>query len=116
MNLGRPDFCGLAASFGIRAERVRSVSGYAAAVKQARELAEPCLVEVDLDAIGPMNVSYTGTSKPPQAELAQASDHPVHGVAAGVDLVYGHRQSRPEPEGPLAAAESDDVLLTPESG
>ena len=25
VNLGRPDFCGLAASFGIRAERVRSV-------------------------------------------------------------------------------------------
>jgi len=66
VNLGRPDFCGLAASFGIRAERVRSVSGYAAAVKQALELAEPCLVEVDLDAIGPMNVSYTGTSKPPK--------------------------------------------------
>ena len=27
----------------------------------------PCLVEVDLDAIGPVRVNYTGTSKPPKA-------------------------------------------------
>jgi acetolactate synthase-1/2/3 large subunit len=63
--LGHPDFCGLAAAFGIRAERVESIGAYATAVKRALEDRGPCLVEVDLDAIGPMKVSYTGTSKPP---------------------------------------------------
>ena len=66
MNLGRPDFCGLAACFGIRAERVGSVGDYATVVKRALGEREPFLVEVDLDAVGPMKVSYTGTSKPPQ--------------------------------------------------
>jgi len=65
VDLGHPDFCGLAAAFGIRAERVESIGAYATAVKRALEDRGPCLVEVDLDAIGPMKVSYTGTSKPP---------------------------------------------------
>jgi len=66
VDLGRPDFCRLAEAFGIRAERVRSVDSYATAVRGALDERAPCLVEVDLDAIGPMKVSYTGTSKPPK--------------------------------------------------
>ncbi|MGO9334276.1 MAG: thiamine pyrophosphate-binding protein [Acidimicrobiales bacterium] len=68
VDLGRPDFCGLAEAFGIRAERVESVADYATAVKRALEDRRPCLVEVNLDAFGPMKVSYTGTSKPPQPD------------------------------------------------
>ena len=68
VDLGRPDFCGLAAAFGIRAERVSSVADYATAVGRALDERAPCLVEVDLDAIGPMKVSYTGTSKPPRPD------------------------------------------------
>jgi acetolactate synthase-1/2/3 large subunit len=62
VDLGRPDFCGLASAFGIRAERVDSIGAYATAVRRALAERTPCLVEVDLDAIGPMAVPYTGTS------------------------------------------------------
>jgi thiamine pyrophosphate-dependent acetolactate synthase large subunit-like protein len=65
VDLGRPDFCGLAAAFGIGAERVGSIGAYATAVQRALSGRVPCLVEVDLDAIGPMSVAYTGTSRPP---------------------------------------------------
>ncbi len=65
VELGRPDFCGLANVFGIRAERVASVEEYAAAVERGVGGGWPCLIEVDLDAIGPMAVPYTGTSRPP---------------------------------------------------
>ena len=47
---------------------------------------------------------------------AQSSNDPVQGVAARIDLVRRRRQRRPEPKRALAAAESDDVLLTPERG
>jgi acetolactate synthase-1/2/3 large subunit len=66
VDLGRPDFCGLAAGFGIRAERVESIGHYATAVARALKEARPCLIEVNLDAIGPMNIAYTGTSRPPR--------------------------------------------------
>ncbi len=66
VDLGRPDFCGLAAAFGVRAERVESIGDYASAVRRALGERGPCLVEVDLDAIGAMNVPYTGTSKLPK--------------------------------------------------
>jgi acetolactate synthase-1/2/3 large subunit len=65
VDLGRPDFCRLAEAFGIRSERVRSVASFAAAIRRALDGRAPFLVEVDLDAIGPMKLSYTGTSKPP---------------------------------------------------
>jgi len=65
VDLKRPDFCGLAAAFGIGAERVKSVAGYDKAVRRALGERAPFLIEVDLDAIGPMKVRYTGTSKPP---------------------------------------------------
>ena len=65
VDLGRPDFCGVAAAFGIRAERVESVGDYATAAKRALAERAPCLIEVDLDAIGPMKVPYTGTSRVP---------------------------------------------------
>jgi acetolactate synthase-1/2/3 large subunit len=68
VDLGRPDFCRLAEAFGIRAERVRSVDSYAAALGRALDERAPFLVEVDLDAIGPMKVSFTGTSRPPRQD------------------------------------------------
>ncbi|MGA3352351.1 MAG: thiamine pyrophosphate-binding protein [Acidimicrobiales bacterium] len=65
VELGRPDFCGIAAGFGIGAARVSSVEAFAKAVQRALGDDAPFLLEVDLDAIGPMTVSYTGTSRPP---------------------------------------------------
>ena len=62
VDLGRPDFCGLAGAFGIRAEQVASIGDFATAVRRALAEASACLVEVDLEAIGPMAVPYTGTS------------------------------------------------------
>jgi acetolactate synthase-1/2/3 large subunit len=66
VDLGRPDFCGLAASFGVASERVGSVGAFATAVRSGLSDGRPLLLEVDLDAIGPMKVTYTGTSKPPK--------------------------------------------------
>jgi acetolactate synthase-1/2/3 large subunit len=69
VDLGRPDFCGLARSLGAEAERVGSVDDYKSAVARAlRGAAEdrlPRLVEVDLEQIGPMAVPFIGTSRPP---------------------------------------------------
>jgi acetolactate synthase-1/2/3 large subunit len=65
VDLGRPDFCGLATAFGIRAVRVDSVRDYALVVRRALADREPCVVEVDLNAIGPMTVPYVGTARPP---------------------------------------------------
>ncbi len=65
VDLGHPDFCMLANAFGLRAERVASIDEYAAAVKRGVGGGWPCLIEVDLYAIGPMVVPYTGTSRPP---------------------------------------------------
>jgi acetolactate synthase I/II/III large subunit len=62
VDLGRPDFCRLAGAFGIRAEQVASIGGFATAVRRALAEPAPCLIEVDLEAIGPMAVPYTGTS------------------------------------------------------
>ena len=65
VDLGRPDFCGLATAFGIRTARVDSIGDYALAVRRALADREPCVVEVDLNAIGPMAVPYVGTARPP---------------------------------------------------
>jgi acetolactate synthase-1/2/3 large subunit len=65
VELGRPDFCGLAGAFEIGAERVGSVGAFAAALERVMSGRRPFLLEVDLDAIGPMSVAYTGTSRPP---------------------------------------------------
>jgi acetolactate synthase-1/2/3 large subunit len=67
VDLGRPDFCGLATAFGIRAARVDSIGDYVSAVKGALADRKPCVVEVDLNAIGPMTVPYVGTVRPPAA-------------------------------------------------
>jgi len=75
------DFCGLAASFGIRAERVRSVSGYAA--QSSRLSSSPNRAWWRWTSTRSADerelYRYFQTS---QAELAQARDHPVQGVAA----------------------------------
>ena len=65
VDLGRPDFCALATAFGIRAARVDSIGDYVSAVQRAFADREPCVVEVDLNAIGPMTVPYVGTVRPP---------------------------------------------------
>jgi acetolactate synthase-1/2/3 large subunit len=68
VDLGAPDFCGLARSLGVAAERVASLDAYgkvlAGAIDSARE-GLPTLVEVDLRAIGPMTTPFIGTSRPP---------------------------------------------------
>ncbi len=65
VDLGRPDFCGLAASFAIASARVGTVEEFATTVRSALLGGRPFLIEVDLDSIGPMSVLYTGTSRPP---------------------------------------------------
>ncbi len=65
VDLGRPDFVGLAASLGVKAERVASADSYGKALRGALEAGRPHLIELDLAAIGPMAVTYTGTSRPP---------------------------------------------------
>ena len=62
VDLGRPDFVGLARAFGIASERVESPPALATAAKKALGGRSPCLIEVDLGPIGPMAVPYTGTS------------------------------------------------------
>ncbi|MGH9171907.1 MAG: thiamine pyrophosphate-binding protein [Acidimicrobiales bacterium] len=66
VELDRPDFVGLAKSLGVEAERVATTESFGKAVRAALATGRPYLVEVDLDAIGPMNRPYTGTSRPPQ--------------------------------------------------
>ncbi|MGA3217001.1 MAG: thiamine pyrophosphate-binding protein [Acidimicrobiales bacterium] len=66
VDLGRPDFCGLAAALGVAAETVASVDDFASALGRATSERRPYLLEVDLDAIGPMSLAYTGTSRPPE--------------------------------------------------
>jgi acetolactate synthase-1/2/3 large subunit len=67
VELGRPDFCALAGAFGVASARVDSVDAYTAAVRDALASGAPWVIEVDLDAIGPMSVPYTGTSRPPES-------------------------------------------------
>ena len=70
VDLGRPDYCSLARSMGVAAERAVSVEEYRIALEaamRAAEAGEPRLVSVDLDAIGPMTSPYVGTSRPPEA-------------------------------------------------
>ena len=59
-----PTSCGLASAFGIRgrASGVSSADFAHGRRAKACRRPRPCLIEVDLDAIGPMAVPYTGTS------------------------------------------------------
>ncbi len=65
VELNTPDFVGLAAALGVEGERVDSPGAYGKALRGALETSRPYLIEVDLAAIGPMAVPYSGTSKPP---------------------------------------------------
>lgn len=65
VDLGSPDFCGLARSLGVEAERVATPDEFGSVTKAALGAGKPYLVEVDLPAIGPMAKPYTGTSRPP---------------------------------------------------
>lgn len=66
VDLGRPDFAALARSLGVDSERVETPAAFGKAMKHALGSRKPYLVEVDLDAIGPMRRPYTGTSRPPE--------------------------------------------------
>jgi acetolactate synthase-1/2/3 large subunit len=66
VELGAPDFVALAGALGVGATRVTTTTEFGNAVREALSVAEPYLVEVDLDAIGPMSRPYTGTSRPPE--------------------------------------------------
>jgi acetolactate synthase-1/2/3 large subunit len=66
VDLGAPDFVALAGAFGVAATRVTTTTEFGKVVRAALSAAEPYLVEVDLEAIGPMSRPYTGTSRPPE--------------------------------------------------
>ncbi|HXY43204.1 MAG TPA: thiamine pyrophosphate-binding protein [Acidimicrobiales bacterium] len=65
VELGSPDFVSLAGAFGVPAGRVATTAEFGKAVREGLSAARPCLVEIDLNAIGPMARPYTGTSRPP---------------------------------------------------
>lgn len=67
VDLGSPDFCGLARALGVEAARVETPDAFAKAVRGALDSNRPYLVEVDMSAIGPMHRPYTGTSRPPES-------------------------------------------------
>lgn len=72
VDLGRPDFCRLAEAFGVHARRVCSIAEYADALAEALARPSSSLISVDLAAIGPMAVPYTGTSRPPKPDTSPA--------------------------------------------
>lgn len=66
VDLGRVDFAGLARSLGVPARKATGSEEFGLAVKEALGHGGPFLVEVDLEALGPMANPYTGTSRPPR--------------------------------------------------
>jgi acetolactate synthase-1/2/3 large subunit len=65
VDLGRPNFSELASAFGIEGVSVKTIEAYAAAVSRAIDSRQPCVIEVDLSAIGSMPVPFRGVSRPP---------------------------------------------------
>ncbi len=65
VELGSPDFVALAGALGVAGTRVATTAEFGKAVRHGLASAKPYLVEVDLEAIGPMSRPYTGTSRPP---------------------------------------------------
>ncbi|MGH9292328.1 MAG: thiamine pyrophosphate-binding protein [Acidimicrobiales bacterium] len=76
VELGRPDFVGVATALGVEAERVASAREYETVLRRALARGKPFLVEVDLDAIGPMARPYAGTSRPPVVAVSQPIRQP----------------------------------------
>jgi acetolactate synthase-1/2/3 large subunit len=66
VELGSPDFVAAAKALGVEAERVTTALDFGKALRSALSAAKPYLIEVDLNAIGPMSRPYTGTSRPPE--------------------------------------------------
>jgi acetolactate synthase-1/2/3 large subunit len=60
-----PDFVAMAGAVGVDGTHVATASDFGTAVREALAQAKPHLVQIDLDAIGPMSRPYTGTSRPP---------------------------------------------------
>ncbi len=69
VDLGRPDFVGLASALGVAASKVSSAAEFGKQMRSALAAGEPFLVEVDLGAVGPMTQPYTGTSRPPETAV-----------------------------------------------
>lgn len=87
VDLGRPDFCALARALGLESERAETAGSLGSLVRDALTAKAPFLVEVDLQAIGPMPRPYTGTSKRPQGTLRAGTptqNVPVPGASAQV--------------------------------
>jgi len=69
VDLGRPDFVGVAHALGVGAAKASSPADFGKHVRSALAAGEPFLVEVDLDAVGAMTRPYTGTSRPPETAV-----------------------------------------------
>jgi acetolactate synthase-1/2/3 large subunit len=69
VDLGRPDFVALASALGVAAAKATSPADFGKQMGAALAAGEPFLVEVDLDAVGPMSRPYTGTSRPPETAV-----------------------------------------------
>jgi len=80
VELGRPNFGVLAGSLGLRSGRAETSIAFGELVLEALAAKAPFLIEVDVDAIGPMSQRYTGTSKRP--EPAPTASRPQRATSA----------------------------------
>jgi acetolactate synthase-1/2/3 large subunit len=63
VDLSTPDFPRLADSFGIWSGQVRSSVEMGPLLKEALQQDGPALVEVDMQAVGPMAMPFTGAAR-----------------------------------------------------
>ena len=63
VDLLTPDFLGLAESFGVWSGQVRSAVEMGPVLKEALHQDGPALIEVDMAAVGPMAVPFTGSAR-----------------------------------------------------
>jgi acetolactate synthase I/II/III large subunit len=63
VDLATPDFLRLGESFGIPSSQVRSAFEMAPVLKEALQQDGPALIEVDMQAVGPMATPFTGSAR-----------------------------------------------------
>jgi acetolactate synthase-1/2/3 large subunit len=63
VDLLTPDFTRTAESFGVVASQVRSASEMGPVLKEALQHDGPSLIEVDMQAVGPMATPFTGSAR-----------------------------------------------------
>ena len=63
VDLTTPDFLRLADSFGVWSGQIRSAVETAPVLKEALQQEGPALVEVDMQAVGPMAIPFTGSAR-----------------------------------------------------